>query len=125
VKELVVNGRHQVVTAWMDRAACAGIPIPDPEADPFFYPEGADRATRNVHNSAARAWCDRCPVADQCAAYATTNDIREGFWGGLSEEDRLEAKGWVWRDGRLVPPRRRTPKVPAPVDAPEPVEVTV
>lgn len=61
---------------WRNFAACHGMP---PE---MFYPHRGDNDTVN----AAKAVCDRCPVASYCAHYG----LREhwGVWGGLSEKQR-------------------------------------
>lgn len=56
----------------MDQAACLDAPV----CDAFPY-------------SKARAWdfirdnCDRCPVREQCAEWATLHDVKHGVWGGV------------------------------------------
>jgi len=62
--------------AWMERAACRGLPT-----DLFFPERGAD--TR-----AAKAVCAACPVSDDCYEYAFASHERHGIWGGTSERER-------------------------------------
>jgi WhiB family redox-sensing transcriptional regulator len=61
---------------WARRAACLGLPT-----DTFFPDDPADA-------DIARAVCQRCPVRDDCAAYALAIPALAGIWGGLTEADR-------------------------------------
>lgn len=61
---------------WAKQAVCAG---EDPEV--FFPP-------KNDSGGAARRICARCPVREQCLAYALDADERFGIWGGLDENER-------------------------------------
>lgn len=74
-----------IVTDWRERAACRD---EDPE---LFFPIGAtgpalDQAER------AKAVCRRCPVIDQCLAWALTTGQDAGIWGGLTEQERRELR---------------------------------
>jgi WhiB family transcriptional regulator, redox-sensing transcriptional regulator len=72
--------------AWQARAACAA-----PDVDPrWFFHEGGRPA------ALAKDVCRRCPVAEECLAYALGADGRlEGTWAGLTRKER--------RDRRLRP----------------------
>lgn len=58
---------------WMADAECRDV---DPEA--FF---GKD--TRTVE-----AVCADCPVRGMCLTFALKNNIMDGYWGGMSEDER-------------------------------------
>jgi hypothetical protein len=55
------------------------------QADPetFFPTRESDR----VHNSKARAICDRCHFKDDCREWAIGRDI-DGIWGGTYRQER-------------------------------------
>ncbi len=61
---------------WRQEALCAET---DPEA---FFPEkgGSTREAKRV--------CSVCSVRAECLESALENDVRFGFWGGLSERER-------------------------------------
>jgi WhiB family redox-sensing transcriptional regulator len=61
---------------WMDAGLCAQS---DPEA---WFPE------MGAPNKFAKRICGRCPVRDECAAYAIADPSLVGVWGGLSERER-------------------------------------
>jgi WhiB family redox-sensing transcriptional regulator len=58
-------------------AACAQ---PDINPDFFFDPFFTDWA-QNV--------CRGCPLRERCAEFALTERIKEGVWGGLTEQERV------------------------------------
>lgn len=67
-------------------------------ADAVFFP-GKSGSTQ-----AAKRVCSRCPVKEQCLQYAIDNDIREGVWGGTTEQERAKLEhgyrhecGWCAR----------------------------
>lgn len=61
---------------WARQASCA-------EQDPeIFFPP------KNDSGEAARATCARCPVREDCLAYALAADEKFGIWGGLDESER-------------------------------------
>lgn len=62
--------------AWMRDALCAQV-----EPDLFF-------ADAKDGVEAARAICERCPVTDECLAYALGNGERHGVWGGKDRRER-------------------------------------
>ena len=65
--------------AWMDRAACAGLPLG------LFFPERGKGTTAE-----ARAVCARCPVCAECLAYAMADDDCRAFgvWGNTTAAAR-------------------------------------
>jgi len=61
-------------TAWMGRGLCGET---DPEA---FFADGPAEP--------AKAVCAGCPVRRTCLAYALTEEIGWGVWGGLTADER-------------------------------------
>jgi WhiB family redox-sensing transcriptional regulator len=71
---------------------------------PFFAdPEGDDGSWReqgHCHSGdsscffdgrrtkEAKAMCNMCPVADKCLAFALTNNLQDGVWGGYTFKER-------------------------------------
>jgi WhiB family redox-sensing transcriptional regulator len=68
---------------WMDRAACRGRP-------------GRWWFTASTRRRAIRI-CQRCPVRDECLAYAIDYDEQYGVWGGLTAGERCAP-----RHGRFI-----------------------
>lgn len=73
--------------SWMDSAACANA---DPE---MFFPVPGDEAM----NRKARAFCDHCPVREECLQFSLDTREMYGIWGGLSDRDRKR----LMRPGRM------------------------
>ncbi|GIH89542.1 WhiB family transcriptional regulator [Planobispora siamensis] len=76
---------------WAARSACRGS---DPE---LFFPlsPSAEQESR------AKAICARCPVMDDCRAYAVRAGEPEGIWGGLTVQERRGLRfpaGWRRRE---------------------------
>jgi WhiB family redox-sensing transcriptional regulator len=69
--------------SWQVRGACrtAGPTL-------FYSPEGERGSRKRRRESAAKAICATCDVAEICAAYALAWREPYGTWGGLSEADR-------------------------------------
>jgi WhiB family redox-sensing transcriptional regulator len=62
---------------WQDRAACL-------DADPSLFESGV---TSRVLK--AKAICERCPVIDECLAFALANEDTEvTVYGGLTGDER-------------------------------------
>jgi WhiB family redox-sensing transcriptional regulator len=61
---------------WRRLAACHGTDLN------LFYPERGESA------EPARQVCAPCPVRQPCLAYALSNRITHGIWGGLTERER-------------------------------------
>lgn len=68
---------------WQDDALCNGLPMEE------FVPDKED----DDGLTAARAYCNPCPVRGTCLRYALTYGLR-GYWGGTdtAERRRLKAK---------------------------------
>jgi WhiB family redox-sensing transcriptional regulator len=82
-------------TQWRTRALCAEIPEPD-----LFFPDRSEPADE------ALAVCDYCPVILACRAYALRHGIREGVWGGLTEQDRDQLRSAYGNPRGQLPPSR-------------------
>ncbi len=67
---------------WMTDAACK-----DTDADIWFGADTSDRTVRH-HQTEAKRICFTCPSLDPCLDYALDNNIKEGVWGGLNEDER-------------------------------------
>ena len=79
--------------AWMRRAACRGHDRPDifspppARADTKIKRSKAERRRRIVI-AEAKTVCRRCPVTDECEAYANAAGERYGIWGGKTPRER-------------------------------------
>ena len=91
---LVDNTVEDGALGWQERALCAQT---DPEA---FFPEkgGSTREAKKV--------CQTCEVRAECLEYALAHDERFGIWGGLSEDERINAQQIVARIHSRNPPQR-------------------
>ena len=65
------------MTAWMDDAACKGLP-----SEWFFPPPG-----RPTGPPEGLRMCGHCPVRAACLDYAQTH-LLEGVWGGTTTHTR-------------------------------------
>jgi len=85
-------------TGWMLRAECSK----DPKVFDLFFPSQQESSREKY--SHARRVCARCPVKSPCAAYAISNDIIHGLWGGMTRGQRkkltLEEKREIFRLAR-------------------------
>ena len=65
------------------------------DADPalFFSPESERGPRRHARENAAKTYCARCPVIEQCLQHALKVREPYGVWGGLTTSERaaLEA----------------------------------
>lgn len=68
--------------SWQERGLCRGLPAK--EIDELFFHAARNRAAID----AAKAICGSCPVKKACFDYALDNEIRQGMWGGLTEDER-------------------------------------
>jgi len=91
---------------WRHRAACAGY---DPE---LFFPVG-ESGPAEVQADQAKAVCRRCPVVEQCLAWAFGTGQDAGVWGGMTEQERQRMK----RRSRERAERRRQKQEAAALDA--------
>ncbi|MGH3496796.1 MAG: WhiB family transcriptional regulator [Nocardioidaceae bacterium] len=58
----------------------------DPEV--FFSPESERGPRRRARENAAKSYCARCPVIDQCLRHALAVKEPYGVWGGLTTGER-------------------------------------
>lgn len=66
--------------AWMDRAACRGMPV-----NAFFPSSNESNSEPSIE---AITTCRRCPVRQQCLDYAMVGGEKHGIWGGTTERER-------------------------------------
>lgn len=76
----IILDKHQ---PWRAQAACRG----DDRPMWLWFSARGDVATQRK----ARAICRACPVADDCLAYAESQRVRVGIWGGQSIHKHLKA----------------------------------
>jgi WhiB family redox-sensing transcriptional regulator len=69
----------------MDRGACQAA-----EPELFFPVSAAGPAVAQV--AAAKAVCRGCPVRAECLDYAIQTAQDHGIWGGMTEEERRQAR---------------------------------
>lgn len=70
------------MTHWADRAACRGVDTN------VFYPPSDNHAEQVKQ---AKAFCDRCPVKEECKTDALRRSDRHGIWGGTTHYERQQA----------------------------------
>lgn len=68
------------VEEWMEDAECTRTTDPD-----LFFAEGNEAFTKM---RAAREYCRRCLVADECLEYALRNKIDHGIFAGFTPAER-------------------------------------
>jgi WhiB family redox-sensing transcriptional regulator len=68
---------QQLDADWMDDGACI-----DTDPTPFFPKQGRSSSRH------AKAICGRCPVVNECLAYALTWRIEHGVWGNATVRER-------------------------------------
>jgi WhiB family redox-sensing transcriptional regulator len=95
-----VTGPYQ--TSWMSDGACRS---EDPE---LFFPIGEGAADTGQLQQAISI-CHGCPVEAACLRYSLIAGIKEGVWGGRTEQERLSMiRTHRSRRARLRPPGPRT-----------------
>ena len=69
------NGR------WRDKAKCKG----QPELLPLFFTDypTSPKYKRVDMVAEAKVYCDQCSVRKECFAFAKSNNIQHGVWGGI------------------------------------------
>lgn len=78
--------KPKAIADWRNSAACLGA-----ETDVFFPAGSSPEALDQVEE--AKRDCQRCPVREQCLAWALEAKQDFGVWGGLDEEERREIHG--------------------------------
>ncbi|MEU0965798.1 WhiB family transcriptional regulator [Streptomyces sp. NPDC005917] len=69
--------------SWREVASCR-----DGDPDLFFPIGHSDCGPTLVQIGEAKAVCRRCPVMQQCLAWALDAHPVEGIWGGTTENER-------------------------------------
>lgn len=68
---------------WMNQGACRS------EDRELFFPHDELRGVARTRQiDAAKTVCNRCPVIDQCRAWALGSGQRYGIWGAMSQSER-------------------------------------
>lgn len=67
-----------MATDWMSKGFCVGA-MPEIFSDPDM-------------EETAKAYCDRCPVRQECLDWALTTNEEIGVWGGASPDERKALK---------------------------------
>ena len=70
---------------WRHRAACRD------EGPELFFPLG-NTGPALLQIEEAKQVCRRCPVREECLAWALETGQDAGVWGGLSEDERRALK---------------------------------
>ncbi len=86
---------------WWHQALCKGTDVT------LFYPEAVDLAIC-PEESQAKALCGRCPVENECLAFAIENAEQYGIWGGMNHAERRRAR-WRFRRGSTSEAARLAP----------------
>lgn len=87
------------MTDWRHHAACRSACNPD-----LFFTTGyTDPALRQI--AEAKAVCRRCPVTEDCLAWAIATGQDAGVWGGLGEDERRDLNRLLARTGPTIRPR--------------------
>jgi WhiB family redox-sensing transcriptional regulator len=72
---------YSTYASWMSDGACRNA---DPE---LFFPVGEGKASVGQARQATSI-CHRCGVEAECLRYSLLNGIKEGIWGGRTEQER-------------------------------------
>lgn len=71
---------------WMRRGACR---TGGARVSTFFV---ADAKRDHEALRTAKAWCELCPVREECLGYALAHPALLGIWGGMTETQRLRLR---------------------------------
>lgn len=82
--------------SWQSRGACRDI-----GTAVFFHPDYERGQNRETRTAAAKTFCARCPVLDQCREHALTAQEPHGTWGGLDELERKHLITTLWGGERV------------------------
>jgi len=83
-----MSGTASGLEGWRHKAACKGA-----QAGLFFQPSQFERKhERLAREQAAKSICARCPVREQCLAFALAAREAHGVWGGLNEVERRKLR---------------------------------
>lgn len=73
-----MTGWFIVLPEWMERASCGDYD------EPWWFPEKGDSDSEKR----AKRICRRCPVRDECLAYALDTRQKFWIWGGMTAKER-------------------------------------
>jgi hypothetical protein len=77
------------MTHWRDLALCASSEY---ETNAWFPERSSSPGRGNTNQDrnyvGPRSVCKRCPVIAECGAYAISEYIADGMWGGLTPDER-------------------------------------
>ena len=87
------------LTPWLMQDVFGDIPSPFPQPPSWYRQaacEGSDidfiEPGSRAGVQAALALCGRCPVRVPCGAYAASEGLVWGVWGGMTEKARAQAR---------------------------------
>ncbi|GGT78549.1 MULTISPECIES: WhiB family transcriptional regulator [Streptomyces] len=83
------------MTDWRIKAACR-----DEDPD-LFFPVGSTGPS-SLQAQEAKTVCRRCPVREQCLAWAMEERQDFGVWGGLDEAERRALRRRAARAARIA-----------------------
>lgn len=73
---------------WQADAACRGF-VDNADWERVFFPGQGDPVGR------AKRFCARCPVREDCLAYALDHPDLDGIWGGTSDRERRRIRRYL------------------------------
>jgi WhiB family redox-sensing transcriptional regulator len=82
---------------WQDAAACkfTGWVL-------FYGPDGERQPERDIREKAAKEMCAGCPVLAPCRDHALSRPEKDGWWGGMSEDERKSERRKRLRQGQAA-----------------------
>lgn len=80
------SGPHPIAALWQwqESAACRHL-----SSSWFFSPTGERGDDRRKREDRARKICAACPVRPDCAKFALDIGEEHGFWGGMTDRERV------------------------------------
>jgi hypothetical protein len=97
---------------WRDRSACLG-------EDPEIFFANPLTSLGALEAEQAKTICGRCPSQDACLQFALDNNIGDGIYGGLTEDERHNLRRREARNARHPVQHPRGPKLPPPASMQE------
>jgi WhiB family transcriptional regulator, redox-sensing transcriptional regulator len=76
-------GPMEFAWQWQRLGSCRGM-----DSAMFFHPDGERNPSRARRTARAKEVCSRCPVIENCRAFALETREPFGVWGGLAESER-------------------------------------
>jgi WhiB family transcriptional regulator, redox-sensing transcriptional regulator len=85
-----------LLSKWVDQDWRAGALCARSDPNLWFSP-GA------IEHREAKRICGMCPVRTECLAFAMTEPVDHGVWGGMTERERRRYRREAFARGELVP----------------------